>query len=417
VPANKKKMSFFIVKHHLTVKDFIIGYDQREKLQKLVNQHKQSITKLTLDTCWIHVDQEEYFENFLKNLSNLTELKMISNVNGVMLLFDELKSLKLKMLRLDFGNCLIHIGFLCEILETNKNIEGLSLNGPFDFSETLENDENEEMAYQRLRNAICSSNIQKLIFDEYLDYLFCSIFTVSQVLKENLHLTSFEFPVLSSIGVDDQYFTEGEWTSFCNGIRFHPCLSELKLSFYINDDPNQTQLLFHSIANNQNIKSFSFNDSVNESVKNIDDLLPSIALMSSHLKTLKLLNVTFNDVEVWETIMTENTSLISLDLSIYQNEEHDDSECRQFNQIVDTFQRNGSIISGRVTNGFYTAANLFERNFKNLEKTKSACQTILAIKKFRKSPMLQMYDRNITLMMAQYLKKTTADYESWETIK
>lgn len=310
---------------------------------------------------------------------------------------------------------------LCEILETNKNIEGLCLCGPFDFDGFIDDDADDVSVFRRLTNALSRSNIQTLIFDEGIDFMLCNIFNINRILKENHHLSLFEFPVLSlpnvrvenGIPEEGRYFSEEEWKTLCNGIRFHPRLSDLKISFYQNDDPHQTQLLFHSIANNENIKSFSFNDNQSGSVEILDELIPSIALMSTHLKTLQLQNVIINNIEGWGNMLSENTNLTSLSLTIEQTDEHDEAECKQFNQIVDAFKRNGSILSGRVTNGFYGAANLFERNQQNLEKTISACQTILAIKQYRKSPVLQTLGRDISLMLAKFLKRTRADYESW----
>lgn len=88
--------------NHLEIHGLIFGFDKREKLENFVEKHKHDITKLTLDSCMIDEDEPEYFDNFLKNLSNLTELEISGDitfdVDGEVLLFDQLKSLKLKML-------------------------------------------------------------------------------------------------------------------------------------------------------------------------------------------------------------------------------------------------------------------------------------------------------------------------------
>lgn len=179
-------------------------------------------------------------------------------------------------------------------------------------------------------------------------------------------------------------------------------LSEIDIEFFNN--LTNLKILLHSVSCNKNIVSLSLWNSqpcVNELQASI--INPSI----SNFKRLS-----FSSVFVDENIALEKTTRLRY-LKIYTHfNNHSDDILAFFEKL----KKNGGIVSGEISSSIGKMDRfeyLFNRNRRYFEDTKALCETLLAIRKYRRS-FLQILGKDVTLLLSKHLMQTFMDYESFE---
>lgn len=219
------------------------------------------------------------------------------------------------------------------------------------------------------------------------------------VLKTSVCLTSLELEFV------DEY-DKDTWAYFCECLS-NSCVKDVECEFLDQEEGEQTFKFFQAVAKNPNITRFSV-EFDNSYPNFLDQFYTPLKEMLSHLKDLEVSCIRIRKATKLQKLIAENTSLqhICLYTLFVTNS--------KFFKILDGIERNGSILRFSLsTKDIMKNGCEHMRNLNNLKKTKSVCETLMCIKRFRQTQMLDMIGRDMTKLLSKYLLPTYADAQTW----
>ena len=109
--------------------------------------------------------------------------------------------------------------------------------------------------------------------------------------------------------------------------------------------------------------------------------------------------------------MIENTSLLHLSLRLNTKTFGSSSK---FFKILESIERNGSILKFSLNEKEKEKDGCeHKRNIGNLKKTRAVCETLLCVKQFRKTHLLELVGRDMTKLLSKFLYLTYPDAQTW----
>ena len=293
---------------------------------------------------------------------------------------------------------------LCELVEQSQHLQCFGINVHT----------REDNSPLRLLNAISKSNIESLRFQH------CSVTRfflkdVANMIKSMKCLKKLQLTTAHE-------FKDDAWQSFCASLEN----SKLeKFEFEENRlSDKQMGLALQSLKNQKHLKKFYFALILKEDV--VCHLAPLLRQLKHAMFRLYLLNTQKSKEEIFFSFSKEVANsqslrffdcLINMGFTSFTVSD-------AFATIQDVVSTNPNLIGYydnrrrfRNDKDLYLDDTCFKRNKQNLELATAGSQTLLAIKRFRKSDKLQTLGRDMSTMLAQYLFLTWTDIESWSNIE
>jgi hypothetical protein len=346
------------------------------------------------------IPDAELFCDFLDNFVSLRDISIIScKIN-----MEPLLRFKEKLLEwhrsYDFGLNSHEYDVLCDFLEQCKYMKyfGIALHefgsGPKDLSRLF--DILSRGVFERLELSLSHENLN--ISSEQLLKQMMQVFKVRNTLQE-FYLTLERVCDLTA------------WETFCLELCKCSLLRCLKVRIF--DGNTSMDVLFNSLNSLFSLEEltvvFGIDEMIRmETVKSMAALMNRLEYLSITLDTF----YTFEGLEYFAELVANSHSLRYFEFHFSQFRMDN-----AFEKVIGTITKNGSIVHVIVNHETPSPiSSMAQRNVENVTTCLELCETLLALKKYGKSSLVDLLCRDLFVLLSQHLLKTWTDREGWKSV-